>query len=162
MNLQAEHIVAILSIASVFFAAVGYFIRSAAKARVLNAQALLIEAETRQKIALAEAEREKTETETGSEVTRKITDEVIRRGDANANLQSLLRESEVHGKEQDGVIKELRSMNTTLGERNQMQANLLKDAARRIEALEKLNNLQENKIRVYELKFGLLPEDKTP
>lgn len=157
--LNPEHIVAVIGSIGVLIAAIAYAIRVNSDVRLKNAQAALIEAEARGKAAVIAAEREKAETETDGEFTRKITDEVVKRGDENSHLQRQLRECEVSSKEKDGIINELRMMNTRLGERNEQQAELLKDSARRIKSLEDLTLFQETKIRTYELKFGLLPED---
>lgn len=128
-------------------ASIAYLIRSFAKANVLNAQ-------TKQTVAVHDAEREKMETETDRDVTKTITGELVQSNSENRELQRQLRDCEVNSKEKDGIIKELRAMNTSLGERNGVQAKLLMDAAKEMDALRGIEEFQRNKITAYEIQFA--------
>lgn len=155
MNLAPEHVAAILASAGVLIAAVAYAIRQAADVRIKEAQARLIEAEARAKAAVLEAEREREEAQTDSELTRKITDEVTRRGDENSDLQKQLRDCEVSKTTEiaarDAQIRELQRLVHDVGEREDQKNKLLAQLGPRLQASEALNNTQENKIRELEL-----------
>lgn len=157
-----EHIAAIIGSIGVLIAAIAYAIQKASDVQKTNAETRRIEAETRAKTALIEAEREKAETETDGKVVRTISEEVVKRGDENSNLHKQLRDCEVQAEKDKAKIRELQRMNTTLGERFEVQATLLTQAALEITALKDLNDLKEATIRRYEHRYGLLPEDGAP
>lgn len=107
---------------------------------------------SRAKVSERQADTDHDNDTTENYVTKRITDNFVEATTENRTLQKQLRDCEVEGKEKDGIIKELRAMNATLGERNQVQADLLKQSAREMKALQDLNALQEAKIHELEAK----------
>lgn len=107
---------------------------------------------SRAKVSERQADTDHDNDTTENYVTKRITDGFAETTSENRELNKQLRDCEVTSKAKDATIDKLRSMNDTLGERNEMQANLLKDSARRIKALEDLNNLQEAHIHELEAK----------
>lgn len=148
---QAGLIVAFGTAAAAILASIGYLIRSIAKGRTLDAQTRNSEADTRNKLALSHADIERMETESDRDVTKTITAELVVERNENRELHMRLRECEVNGKEKDGIIKELRTMNSSLGEKNGVQAKLLLDASKEMEALRGIEEFQRQKITRYEL-----------
>lgn len=137
-------IVAVGTAGAAVIAAIGYLIRSYGKVQVLKAQ-------TNDTIAKTRADIERMETETDRDVTKTITGELVVERSENRDLHLRLRECEVSGKEKDGIIKELRAMNVALGEKNGIQAKLLMDSAKEIEALRGIEEFQRQKIIRYEM-----------
>jgi hypothetical protein len=140
----AALIIALGTSGAAVIAAFGYLIRSYGKVQVLKAQ-------TNDTVAKTRADIERMETETDRDVTKTITGELVVERSENRDLHLRLRECEVSGKEKDGIIKELRTMNVALGEKNGIQAKLLMDAAKEIEALRGIEEFQRQKITRYEL-----------
>lgn len=137
-------IIALGTAGAAVIAAIGYLIRSYGKVQVLKAQ-------TNDTIAKTRADIERMETESERDVTKTITGELVVERNENRELHMRLRECEVSGKEKDGIIKELRSMNSSLGEKNSIQAKLLLDASREMEALRGIEEFQRQKIIRYEM-----------
>lgn len=101
-----------------------------------------------------EAESERAEVTTQGNTIKLITDEVVKRGDQNSELNRQLRDCEVEKAGLKATINELRNMNNAQGERNEMQGKMLRDAAARIEALEALEAHLRAKVTTYELKLS--------
>lgn len=144
-------IIAFGTAGAALIAAIGYLIRSYGKVQVLKAQ-------TNDTVAKTRADIERMETESERDVTKTITGELVTERNENRDLHVRLRECEVSGKEKDGIIKELRSMNVSLGEKNGIQAKLLMDASREIEALRGIEEFQRQKIIRYEMMLGDRPQ----
>jgi len=149
-TLTPEQWTLIISACAGLLVAMGYVIRSQAKARFLDAEA-------RARVAIINAENEKVEIATDSELTRKITDEILKRGNENSDLNRFLRECEVRNKENEGLIKELRKMVADLGERNATQADMMRQLAMVDARKQQLIDLQQTKIQTleYQLAYNL-------
>jgi hypothetical protein len=143
---QATLIAAFAGAIAAILTAIGYLIRSVGKVQTMKAQ-------TDHTVKTTHAEIERMETESDRDVTKTITGELVVERNENRDLHARLRECEVSGKEKDGIIKELRSMNTSLGEKNAIQAKLLMDSAREIEALRGIEEFQRQKILRYEMQM---------
>ena len=121
----------------------GYFVRSVAKARYL-------EADARARVAVLEAENEKDDTATQNNTIKLITDRFAKTDDLNSALQKELRDCEVRDKEKDGTIKELRKMVHDLGEKNDVQSKMMRDLAMEHNRTKQLVDLQQTKIQTLE------------
>jgi hypothetical protein len=167
MNFTPEQWTLIIGALCALLGAGGYFVRSIAKARYL-------EADARAKVAVLEAENEKDDTATQNNTIKLITDRFAKTDDLNSSLQKELRDCEVKSKEQDGTIKELRTMVHDLGEKNSVQAKMMRELAAEDNRKRQLIDVQEEKIRLLEYRLAykidddpnkdknILTEDDTP
>lgn len=123
---------------------------------LMTAYAIRLKGQT--KVSVTDSEREKLETETDSYVTRRITDEIVERGAQNATLQQKLRDCEVSKATElaskDAQIKELQRMVHDLGERNDMQATMLRESAGKMTRMEQLIDKLETDKRTLEIKLS--------
>ncbi len=161
MNLSDEQFVALIAAFIAILVAVPFVAKTLASARLkdaearkLQAEAEFIEAQTRQRQVESDAAVERAETDTNREVTKTITGELVEERSENRTLQRELRDCKVEGAKKDAQITALQNLNTMLGERNEQQAKLLMDSAKRIQALEEIERHLRNKVTVYEIRFA--------
>lgn len=89
-----------------------------------------------------------------------ITDRYAKADDLNTQLQTELRETAVREKEKDGTIKELRGMVTSAGEKNSVQANMMRELAGVMESQKKLLSDQREIIDAQAVRIQMLEADK--
>lgn len=89
-----------------------------------------------------------------------ITDRYARKDDENTQLQRELRESAVRETEQAGMIKELRSMVVSLGDRNTTQSKMMRELAGVMESQKQLLADQREIIDAQSVRIQMLEAEK--